>query len=227
MRIAICEPLHFKLKTGLFLFLALFFTSPLIAQDQNGWVLKNEKDGVKVYYRKASDIYELKLATSFKVPLSGVARLFDEVEKYPGWGYKITEARLLKRVSPTEMYYYSRLDFPWPMSDRDVVLHTKLEQDPKSHAVMSISKAAPDYIPEVKGVVRVRKADTKWTLIPGAGGWLYAEYYLHSDPGGNIPDWAINLALDVGPRETVKSMRKILSGKDYQNTKLAHIKETN
>lgn len=210
---------------GLIWLLLFFISVPLSAQDKNSWVLKNEKNGVKVYYRKSSDIYELKLATSLKVPLSGVARLFDEVEKYPVWGYKITEARLLKRVSPTEMYYYSRLDFPWPMSDRDVILHTRLEQDPKSRAVMSISSAAPDYIPEVKGVVRVRKADTKWTLIPGGGGWLYAEYYLHSDPGGNIPDWAINLALDVGPRETVKNMRKILAGPDYQNTKLAHIKE--
>ena len=219
------EPPNTAPLSGLFWLLLFSFSIPLPAQDKNAWVLKNDKDAVKVYYRKSSDSYELKLATSLKVPLSGVARLFDEVDKYPVWGYKITEARLLKRVSPTEMYYYSRLDFPWPMSDRDVVLHTKLEQDPKSGAVMSVSNAAPDYIPEVKGVVRVRKADTKWTLIPGAGGWLYAEYYLHSDPGGNIPDWAINLALDVGPRETVKNMRKILAGADYQNTKLAHIKE--
>ena len=219
------EPPNATSLSGLFWLLLFSFSIPLPAQNKNAWVLKNDKDAVKVYYRKSSDIYELKLATSLKVPLSGVARLFDEVEKYPVWGYKIAEARLLKRVSPTEMYYYSRLDFPWPMSDRDVVLHTKLEQDPKSGAVMSVSTAAPDYVPEVKGVVRVRKADTKWTLIPGAGGWLYAEYYLHSDPGGSIPDWAINLALDVGPRETVKSMRKILAGSDYQNTKLAHIKE--
>lgn len=219
------EPPNTALFSGLLWLLLFSISLPLTAQDKHAWVLKNDKDAVKVYYRKSSDIYELKLATSLKVPLSGVARLFDEVEKYPVWGYKITEARLLKRVSPTEMYYYSRLDFPWPMSDRDVVLHTKLQQDPKNGAVMSVSTAVPDYIPEVKGVVRVRKADTKWTLIPGAGGWLYAEYYLHSDPGGNIPDWAINLALDVGPRETVKSMRKILAGSDYQNTKLAHIKE--
>jgi hypothetical protein len=74
-------------------------------------------------------------------------------------------------------------------------------------------------------VVRIKTANTKWTLIPGEGGWLYVEYYLYSDPGGNIPDWAINLALDVGPRETVKEMKTILKEPTFQNTKLAHIKE--
>ena len=219
------EPPNFRFLSSLIWLFALLFSIPLSGQNKDGWVLKNEKDAVKVFYRKTSDVYELKLATSLKAPLSGVVHLFDEVQNYPTWGYKIAESRLLKRVSPTEMYYYSKLDFPWPMSDRDVILHTKLEQDPKTGAVMSVSSAVPDYLPEVKDVVRVRKANTKWTLIPGAGGWLYAEYYLYSDPGGSIPDWAINMALDVGPRETVKSMRKILKESTYQNTKLAHIKE--
>lgn len=206
-----------------FLFSLAFAFSPQAQND--GWVLKNEKDAVKVYYRKTSGIYELKLATSIKVPLSGIVLLFDEVHKYPVWGYKVAESRLLKRVSATEMYYYSRIDFPWPMSDRDVILHTKLEQDPHSLAVYSISTAVADYLPEVKDVIRIKNATTKWTLIPGPGGWLYIEYYLYSDPGGSIPDWAINMALDMGPRETIKRMREILRDPVYQNTKLAHIRE--
>ncbi len=213
-----------RISTAFLLLLSSAFAFSLTAQN-DGWVLKNEKDAVKVYYRKTSGIYELKLATSIKVPLSGIVHLFDEVAKYPVWGYKVAESRLLKRVSPTEMYYYSRIDFPWPMSDRDVVLHTKLEQDPHSLAVYSVSTAVDGYLPEVKDVIRIKKATTKWTLIPGAGGWLYVEYYLYSDPGGSIPDWAINLALDMGPRETIKRMREILKDPIYQNTKLAHIRE--
>lgn len=207
--------------SSLFLFM---FSASTSAQSNDGWELKNEKNGVKVYYRKTSGVYELKLVTSIKVPLSGIATLFDDVANYPKWGYKVSEARLLKRVSPTEMYYYSRIDFPWPMSDRDVVLHTKLEQNP-NNTVTSSSVAVSGWVPEVKDVIRLKKANTKWTLIPGAGGWLYMEYYLNSDPGGNIPDWAINMALDMGPRETIKTMKAILKDPAYQNTKLAHIKE--
>lgn len=217
-------------KTTLFLFslISIFlalFDAPVFAQTQDGWELKTEKNGVKVYYRKTPNVYELKLVTSIKVPLSGIVTLFDDVANYPTWGYKVSEARLLKRVSPTEMYYYSRIDFPWPMSDRDVVLHTKLEQNPHNNTITSSSVAVSGWVPEVKDVVRLKNATTKWTLIPGAGGWLYVEYYLNSDPGGNIPDWAINMALDMGPRETIKRMKTILKDPAYQNTKLAHIKE--
>ncbi|MBL7776241.1 MAG: START domain-containing protein [Saprospiraceae bacterium] len=207
------------------LLFTLFAGTGAAQTNADGWELKNEKNGVKVYYRKTPGVYELKLTTSIKVPLSGIVSLFDEVAKYPEWGYKVAEARLLKRVSPTEMYYYSRIDFPWPMSDRDVVLHTTLEQNPHNHTVTSTSVAVSGWAPEVKDVVRLKRATTRWTLIPGAGGWLYVEYFLSSDPGGSIPDWAINMALDMGPRETIKRMKMILKEPAYQNTKLAHIRE--
>ena len=54
--------------------LALFFLMPLFAsaQDNSGWIFKSEKDYVKVYYRKNSGIYELKLVTSLKTSASGL-----------------------------------------------------------------------------------------------------------------------------------------------------------
>jgi hypothetical protein len=197
----------------------------LSAQSSDGWVLKNEKAGVKVYYRKTSDIHELKLVTSIKAPMSGIAHLLDDVDNFTVWGYKVSEARLVKRISATEMYYYARIDFPWPMSDRDLVLHTKMEQNIHSNVLTSTSNAVSGWVPELKDVVRIKKTTSKWTVMPGTGGWLGLEYYLHSDPGGNLPDWAINLALDTGPRETVKQMKDTLKHPRYQNTKLAHIKE--
>lgn len=203
--------------------IAIIFS--LNAQQNDGWTLRKDKEGVKVYYRQTTDIHEIKLVTSLKIPMSGLIQLFSEVENYPKWGYKIMESRLLHKVSETEMYYYSRLDFPWPMSDRDLIMHTRLSQDPKTRRVIAISEAAPDYIPATPDVERIRKAHTQWTLVPGTGGWLYVEYYIHSDPGGNIPDWLINMALDVGPRETIKGIRDIIQGQRYQGAKLAYIKE--
>lgn len=211
-------------KTRLLLLLVALLPLSLAAQN-DGWTLKNDKDGVKVYYKKTSDVYEIKLVTSIKTSLSGIIQLFSEVETYPKWGYKVVDAKMLKKVSDTEMYYHSKLDFPWPMDDRDVVMHTKLEQNPTTKAVTATSKAAPDYIPAEKNYLRMRNSTTKWTLIPGAGGWLYIEYYIYSSPGGTIPDWLVNMAIDVGPRETIKSMRALLQQPRYQTVKLAHIKE--
>jgi hypothetical protein len=150
--------------------------------------------------------------------------LLSEVENYPKWGYKVLDSKELKRVSDTETYYYSKLDFPWPLDDRDIIVHSKMEQDPITRRITATSISSPDYLPGNKGVVRMRNAHTTWTLLPGPGGWTYVEYYIYSDPGGSLPDWLVNMALDVGPRETIKSIRNFVQQEKYQSAKLAHVK---
>jgi hypothetical protein len=208
------------------LFIAILF-SPifLFSQSSNDWVFKNEKEGVKVYYRKTSDVHELKLVTSLKVSLSGLVTLLSEVENYPKWGYKVSESRELKKVSANESYYYSKLDFPWPLDDRDVVVRSTIVQDPVSRRVTATSIAYPDYLPVNKGVIRMRNAKTTWTLVPGQGGWTYVEYFISSDPGGSLPDWLVNMAIDVGPRETIKNIRNFVRQEKYQTAKLAYLKD--
>lgn len=213
------------LRLSLVLPLLLLIFNPLLAQNRDNWSLKNDKDGVKVYFKRSSDIHEIKLVTSLQTTLSGLVALLSEVERYPAWGYKVIESKLLKKVSDTEMYYYSKLDFPWPFNDRDLIMHTHLEQDPTTKRIVARSVAVPDYLPEKKDVVRIKNAHTEWTILPGSGGWPYVEYYIYSDPGGNLPDWLVNMAIDVGPRETIKGIRGFLKQEKYQKAKLAHIKE--
>lgn len=208
------------------LLLALFLIPVSgFAQNGDGWVFKNEKDGVKVYYKKTSDVHEIKMVTSMKASLSGIVQLLNEVENYASWGYKISEARLLRRTSDKEFYYYSKIDFPWPLSDRDIIVQAKVEQDSVTKRVTSTSHSKPNYLPENKDVVRIKTTTTRWTVVPGTGGWCYIEYYIYSDPAGNIPDWLVNMAIDVGPLETLSRMRNMLQQPKYRTAKLAYIKE--
>jgi hypothetical protein len=192
-------------------------------QKKDPWILKNDKDNVKVFYRKTTDIHEVKLTASIKTTVPGLVQLLSEVDLYPSWGYKVAYSKLLEKVSDTEMYYYSRIDFPWPLQDRDLIMHTKLTQDPVTKIVTATSTAAPDYLPVNKDLERIRVANTKWTIIGNLNGWTYVEYYIYSSPGGNIPDWAINLAIDVGPRETIKGIKKLIPAPKYQDAELDYI----
>lgn len=217
--------MHLFRSVFLVILLIGLFNGLVFSQSNAGWMLKNDKDNVKVFYKKTNAIQQIKLVTSLKTTLSGLVDLLSEVENYPTWGYKVMESRLLKRVSDTEMFYYTRLDFPWPLADRDLIMHTILQQDPVTHRVISTSTTSPNYLPAVADVVRITEAYTQWTLVPGTGGWVYVEYFLHSDPGGNIPDWAINMAIDVGPRETIKGLRNLLPKTRYQASRLGYIKD--
>lgn len=207
-----------------FLFLSIF-AHKSAAQNPDSWIFKNEKSGVKVYYRKTSDVYELKLVTSIKSSLAGLITLFSEVENYPKWGYKVAESKKLAQISNVESIYYSRLDFPWPLDDRDIIMHNRLEQDPITRKIVATSVAEPRYLPEKPDAIRISNAKTVWTIVPGNGGWLYVEYYIYSNPAGNLPDWLVNMAIDVGPRETINNIREFVTQPQYQSAKLAYIKE--
>ncbi|MEO6758207.1 MAG: START domain-containing protein [Saprospiraceae bacterium] len=211
--------------TALALIFCGAFAPALSAQTEQGWVLADEKDGVKIYHQTTPGMMHVKLSTTLKASMSGIATLFSEVETYPVWGYKVAESKLLKRVSPTEMYYYSKFDFPWPMDDRDIVLHSVLVQDPTTRRITITNTPMPDYSPAVKGVTRIRNSKTKWTITPGSNGTLNVEQQISTDSGSNMPDWLVKMTVDTGPRETIKGIKKILVQQHYQSAKLAHIKD--
>lgn len=219
------KPRYMKYNsTCLAIFALLLIPAFAFAQSTDGWIFKNEKNGIKVYYRKTSDVYELKLITSIQSSMAGLVSLLSDVESYPQWGYKITEAEFIRKYSETESVYRSRFDFPWPLDDRDIVMHNKVQQDPVSGKVTATSMATPAMASEQPDAVRIRDAKTVWTIYPGTGGWLYVEYYVYSNPGGNLPDWLVNMALDVGPRETIQHIRQHVSHPRYQAARLSFIR---
>jgi hypothetical protein len=104
-------------------------------------------------------------------------------------------------------------------------MHNRVQQDPTTGRIVATSIAKPANLPEKAGVIRIQNAKTTWTIVPGSGGWLYVEYYIYSDPGGSLPDWLVNMAIDVGPRETIKNIREFVGQPKYQTAKLAYIKD--
>ena len=186
------------------------------------WVFKNSKDGVKVYYRKTQGVHEVKLISSIQTSLTGLMALFMEVETYKTWSYKLLESKVVQKISDTEMTYYSHYDLPWPLNDRDIIMHTVFQQDPVTKTIIINSVAAPDELPEKAGIVRIKDAKTTWTILPGTDGWAYTEYYIYTDPGGSVPDWLLNMTIDLGPRETIKGIRKQVKKAEYQQAKVPY-----
>ena len=206
----------------------LFYTCHLQwipAQESEQWHFQGEKEGIKIYHRETPGLYHIKLVTSLQAPLAGIVTLFSDVETYSSWGYKIVEARLLRRVSDTEMYYYARYDFPWPMDDRDIILHSKISQDPVTREIRIINTPNPDFLPLKKGIIRIRNTTTNWRFIPGNNGWVYTEQIIATDSANTMPDWLIDLTIDSGPRETAKGIKRALRAERFQRATLAYIQE--
>lgn len=217
-----------RICPGILGFFLFFVPAAIFSQTQSdGWELKREKGGIKVYLRESadSDIKELKFETELEASLSSIAAILTDVAGFDDWVYASVTSETVRKVSDTEVIYYTEMDFPWPMSNRDLVLRSRFWQDPHTLAFHSKTYSVHDEMPEKDGIVRMKKADIHWIFTPVGNGMLRLNYFLSSDPGGSIPAWMVNLAADQGPLLTMVKFKEAIEKEKYKNAKLAFVQE--
>lgn len=211
-------------RLSLFVWLITSLSSYHLSAQNNPWKFRNDQNGIQVFTRKdsTSDVLEIKFRTEVKASLNAVVAMACDIPNLKNWGYRLKESYPIKEVSETEGYLYMYSDFPFPFSDRDMILHYIMKQDPYTKQVTFVSKSVYNAIPEKDGVVRIKIIESKWTYTPLPNGMVRLEYQLKSDPGGSIPKWLINLAADDGPLKSIANLKEFLPR--YENTKVAFLK---
>jgi hypothetical protein len=139
------------------------------------------------------------------------------------WLYSTKSSSLLKQVSPSELYYYSEINVPWPVSNRDFIAHLMVTQDARTKTVTVNGPTVPDFIPVKKDIVRVARSDGQWIITPVDKNHSKVEYTLQADPGGSVPAWLINLFATKGPYESFRNLKRQLLKPQYSNTHLPFI----
>lgn len=193
-----------------------------VCYGQSNWKLKSNKDGIEVYMKDAenSDLKAIRVKCSLQATLSQLTAIVLDVNTGAQWVYSTKSSTLLKQASPLEVFYYSEVALPWPISNRDFVAHLKASQDPRTKVVTIDGPVVHGYLPEKKGIVRVKKSSGKWILSPGPKNTIRIDYTLETDPGGSIPSWAVNLFAAKGPTETFKKLKEHIAKPAFRNVKL-------
>lgn len=183
-----------------------------LCQAQENWKLTGEQDGIKTWSRKMPDsrINAVKLEAVFNTSLSRITGVIADVARYDSWVYNSRGSRLLKQVSPSELYYYSEVIFPWPATNRDFVSHIQIIQDVTSKVVTINANNVSGWEPLHPRRVRIIQSNGKWTLTPVGQKEVRAEYVLLVDPGGELPAWIINSFSAKGLVQTFKNLRSLL-----------------
>ena len=88
---------------------------------------------------------------------------------------------------------------------------------------MTRSVCKPTLVPRLAEVVRISDMQSRWVFTPVGKGKMYSEYTFRANPGGNVPAWMVNLALDEGPLRTIEGLRKMLRQPQYHNVSVAGI----
>jgi hypothetical protein len=207
-----------------FLLMAGLFAA--IQASAQTWELRKDQDGIRVYARAgdSSRFDELKVEATLQGKLSSLAALILDIANYPNWSFNSEKAYVLKRISPSEFYFYSLIHSPWPASDRDLVVHLHLVQDSASRTLYIRADGVAGFIPEKKGIVRVPLSTERWIITPLPGDRIKISYQLRLDPGTSAPALLINHFSTKGPYETFCHLREQLKQPKYHDATLPFIR---
>jgi len=212
------------LKPLFFSFVALFITGAAFAQ--NDWKLATEKEGIKVFTSEvaSSKIKAIKVTCTLPGKASQLVALLLDVEAAPEWVYHTKSCKLIKQVSPSELYYHSEIAVPWPVENRDFVAHLTVFQNAQTKTITVDGPAVSGFVPLKNGVVRISESKGKWQIMPLPNNQIQIEYMLHVNPGGNLPPWLVNMFATQGPVEIFRKMKLMLQKPRYANAELAFIR---
>lgn len=205
--------------------LFLLFTNCAMAQPGGDWVLKENNDGVRIFTRDAenSKVKAIKVECQLNATLSQVVAALMDVKNSEEWLYHTASNYIVKQVSPSELYYYSLVEMPWPVSDRDFIAHLIVSQNAVTKVVTIDAPCVADMVPVKPKVVRIADSRGKWVLSPIGNDRVKVVYTLHADPGGSIPAWLTNLFVTQGPKQSFKKLKVHLQKPVYKNVKLDYI----
>ena len=221
------EPLY---KFSVPFVLAALCCMPVSASE---WALKkvDPEADIRVYYRTTDSGYtEFKGVTHVRSRLSAFVALLGDVKRMPEWVYRNTSTETLKEISDTEVYARTVSEMPWPLTDRDAVLHSTLSQDPKTLAVTIRGSAVPTYLPASENHVRMPLVESYWSFTPIDSGTIEVVFQGFGDPGGNLSSgflrWFVDLALWEAPYQTLLGMQQMISRDAYQQASFTYIRES-
>ena len=190
------------------------------------WELVKDENGIKVYLRTipGSEIKEFKGVTNINSSLDSIVAVLDDTEACAKWVHNCKDPAKLSEISFNEGYVYQVIDFPFPVKDRDIILHSVMTQKADTKEVTVQLNAVPDYIPETKNV-RIKKSNGFYLLKPLPGGSTEVTWQHHTEPGGHVPKWLVNSLLVDTPFKTLNNLRKIVKEEKYQRARLKYSPE--
>ncbi|HMO61565.1 MAG TPA: START domain-containing protein [Ferruginibacter sp.] len=210
-----------------FLLSTFILLSTLLVFGQKDWTLKVDKDGIKVYTKNLdnSPFKAVKSVCTIETSLSRLTAVLMDINSTADWVYATKKCVVLKTISASEVIYYSEIDAPWPVSNRDFIVRLWAEQDEKTKVVSILSENKPSYLPVYGNIVRIQHSHSQWLLHPLPNGQVRVEFELQVNPGGNIPAWLINMFATKGPYESFKKLKQQVKKPVYLSMEAPYVKD--
>ena len=206
-----------RLKYRLMYFIILLLMSS-IAHANNPWVLSKQANGIQVFVRNTSGsaVKSFKGVVNIPAKLTALVSVIEDTKGYPQLLHHCKSARNIKEVANNQSYKYIVTSMPWPVKDRDAIVHSVMHQNKQNKQVEIKMKASPKSLPFKAGRVRISHMVGRWILTPEKNGTKVV-YEMSVDPSGNLPKFLVNALSTDMPFNTLNNLRTLVKKPIYQS----------
>ena len=210
---------HMKL-----LFLIMAFYCMAFAAE---WTLVKDKNGVRVYTSSVagSDFLAYRGETVIEASVATVVAVLYDTPNCTAWLYECSYGLTLEELSFEENYIFERYDLSFPVSDRGLILHSSLMWDEKK-AVLSVKDANDFCDNNTNSRCKKVRSLNLTTIVRSRGTYILTmldEYrtsvvwQAHTDPGGSIPTWMVNMLVVDMPYYSLLNLQEIVNEDKYKD----------
>jgi len=169
------------------------------------------EDGVRVSVLPDDkrDVPLFRGETVISAPILELLAILTDVNRACDWNARCLESRVMRRTDDLNLMFYSRVDGPWPVSDRDAIFRARARILKHGRKVLATFDAIP--WPKLKvpsGTVRFARLHGSYTMIALSPFRTKVTYQIDAHPGGMVPDWVVRYTSKWVPVGTLAGLRR-------------------
>jgi hypothetical protein len=172
------------------------------------WSLERDRSGVKIYtrYVEGWPLKQFKGIVNIKASLNTIERTLRNDVARAYWMYNTHETKDVKKINENEIYSYSRVAAPWPVSDRDNVTKYTFKRISDNELFIYFTNVS-GIVPEKYNTIRLKKMEGHWHFKNVEGGYVQVTQQVLSEAGGTVPSWLANSAILDSPYYTLLNLK--------------------
>ena len=174
------------------------------------WRRVRDADGIAIWQREVpgSPIYEIRVETVFAASSERIWQVIRDVAQHSSFLPYVAESRVLRNEDAMRRLVYQRISPP-VVNDRDYTIRTIAWPDHETGVFEQHFAAANNQGPPPRrDAVRVANLKGGWILEPLDAHHTRIVYWIHTDPGGLIPAWLINLGSRISVPRLLAAIEK-------------------
>ncbi len=197
------------LKAAAYLVAGVALSNTSLASETQDWVLKKEERGVQLFARSVPDspFLEVKAVTRLESSMQAILFALGDGDGCSKWRKMCKSSEVIKQQTPDERLIYMVLDLPWPLSDRDIVMHSLSQEDPSSKALTVTLRSVSNEYPLQK-YVRAESLG-HYQVVPLNSGQFEFTWVMHTDLGGEVSPGMVNGQIVSSTLSDVIRLRKL------------------